>query len=130
LTDYKPNHMTYQSNSTSEQLALFSEVWYGPNKGWQAYIDGNPVDHIRANYILRGLKIPAGDHKVEFVFAPKSYSIGKIITLICSLAIVLGFLWFAYNSLTNYLKDQDSPVEKVERKNKQLKKTTSKKKKK
>jgi hypothetical protein len=126
LTDYKPNHMTYQSNSTSDQLALFSEVWYGPNKGWQAYIDGNAVDHIRANYILRGLKVPAGDHKIEFVFAPKSYSIGKIITLICSLAIVLSFLWFAYNSLMKYINEENGVAENGEK----LKKTTSKKKKK
>ena len=129
LTKYQPNHMTYESNATSDQLALFSEVWYGPNKGWQAYIDGNAVDHIRANYILRGLKVPAGQHKIEFVFAPKSYSIGKIITLICSLAIVLAFLWFAYTSMMK-LKEEDTLVGKVEAKNKELKKTTSKKKKK
>lgn len=129
LTKYQPNHMTYESNATSDQLALFSEVWYGSNKGWQAYIDGNAVDHIRANYILRGLKVPAGQHKIEFVFAPKSYSIGKIITLICSLAIVLAFLWFAYTSMMK-LKEEDTLVGKVEAKNKELKKTTSKKKKK
>ena len=130
LTKYQPNHMTYESNATSDQLALFSEVWYGPNKGWQAYIDGTAVDHIRANYILRGLKVPAGQHKIEFVFAPKSYSIGKIITLICSLVIVFSFLWFAYNSLMNYLKEQETHVEKVELKDNKLKRTTSKKKKK
>jgi hypothetical protein len=129
LTKYQPNHMTYESNTTSDQLALFSEVWYGPNKGWQAYIDGNAVDHIRANYILRGLKVPAGQHKIEFVFAPKSYSIGKIITLICSLAIVLAFLWFAYISIMK-LKEEDTLGGKVEAKDKELKKTTSKKKKK
>lgn len=130
LTDYKPNHMTYQSNSTSEQLALFSEVWYGPNKGWQAYIDGNPVDHIRANYILRALKVPAGDHKIEFIFAPKSYSIGKIITLISSLIIVLAVLWLSYTTLMPLLNKQESQGESTLPKDKQLKKTTSKKKKK
>lgn len=124
LTNYQPNHLTYQSNTTSDQLALFSEVWYGPNKGWQAYIDGNPVDHIRANYILRALKVPRGDHKIEFIFAPKTYSIGKIITLICSLAIVLSFLWFAYNALMKYLKKEEGTV------GDKLTKTTSKKKKK
>ena len=130
LTNYQPNHMTYESNSKGVQLALFSEIWYGPNKGWQAYIDGNAVDHIRANYLLRGLIIPTGQHKIEFVFAPSSYSIGKVITLICSLAIVLSFLWFCYNSLIAYLKEQDTHVVNVELKDKKLKKTTSKKKKK
>ena len=59
LTSYAPNKLTYQSNTSSEQLAVFSEVWYGPDKGWQAYIDGEPVEHIRVNYILRALRVPA-----------------------------------------------------------------------
>ena len=92
LTEYKPNHITYTSNSNSDQLAVFSEVWYGPDKGWRAYIDGNPADHIRVNYILRGLKLPSGQHKVEFKFKPRSYAIGSTISLLSSLIIILGLL--------------------------------------
>ena len=92
LTDYKPNHLTYNSNSTSDQVAVFSEVWYGPDKGWQAYIDGSPVDHIRVNYVLRGLKVPAGQHNIEFKFEPSSYAIGSTTSLISSLLIILGLL--------------------------------------
>ena len=92
LTDYKPNHLTYQSNANSEQLAVFSEIWYGPDKGWQAYIDGNPVEHIRANYALRAMKVPAGNHKIEFVFDPKSYKTGRLITSIFSGLLMLGLL--------------------------------------
>ena len=46
LTEYKPNHLTYTSNASAEELAVFSEVWYGPDKGWNAYIDGQAVEHI------------------------------------------------------------------------------------
>ena len=115
MTDYKPNHITYTSNSTSDQLAVFSEVWYGPNKGWQAYIDGKPVDNIRANYILRGLKIPAGQHMVEFKFSPKSYAIGSIISLICSLLILAGLIGFIY---FQYKNNNSSPMESVVKKEK------------
>lgn len=92
LDDYKPNHLTYTSNTASDQLAVFSEVWYGPDKGWQAYIDGEPVDHIRVNYLLRGMKIPPGQHKVEFKFEPAVYSRGKTISFISSLLILLGLV--------------------------------------
>ncbi len=94
LTSYEPNHLTYKSNSSSEQLAIFSEVWYGPNKGWQAYIDGSPAEHIRANYILRAMRIPSGEHTIEFKFEPQTYYTGRTITLITSLLIVLGLLGF------------------------------------
>ncbi|MFK7980650.1 MAG: YfhO family protein, partial [Saprospiraceae bacterium] len=94
LSGYKPNHLTYTTNTTSEQLAVFSEVWYGPDKGWNAYIDGNPVGHIRANYILRSLKVPAGTHTVEFKFEPSTFYLGETISLIASLLLILGLLGF------------------------------------
>ncbi len=94
LTEYRPNKLTYQSSATADDLAVFSEIWYGPDKGWQAYLDGQPVDHIRANYLLRAMKIPAGEHQIEFKFEPSSYYRGETITLIFSLLILLGALAF------------------------------------
>ena len=133
LTSYAPNKLVYQSNATSEQLAVFSEVWYGPNKGWQASIDGTPVDYIRANYALRAMKIPAGQHTIEFKFDPKAYSIGKMITLVFSLVILAGFLWLIYSSLQTALKNESLVNEtspKVVEKKAPIKKTQSKKRKK
>ena len=92
LTEYQPNHLTYRSESGSEQLAVFSEIWY--NKGWQAYIDGKPVEHIRVDYILRGLRIPAGQHVVEFKFEPVAFERGKLVSSIFSGIILLGLLGF------------------------------------
>lgn len=92
LDEYQPNQLSYTSNTASEQFAVFSEIWYGPNKGWQAYIDGEAVDHVRVNYILRGMKVPAGQHKIEFKFDPKVYSRGRTISFISSLLILLGLL--------------------------------------
>ena len=98
LINYKPDQLSYQSSSTSEQLAVFSEVWYGPNKGWTATIDGKPVEHFRVNYLLRALNIPAGDHKIEFSFKPKdiinnqniSFYAGTLFGLCILISIALG----------------------------------------
>ncbi len=96
LADYKPNHLTYETNSSAEQLAVFSEVWYDPGqgKGWQAYIDGQEVEHIRANYVLRAIKVPAGQHKIEFKFFPRAYYMGETISLISSLILLLSFVGY------------------------------------
>ena len=64
MTEYKnPGNLIYESNSTKPRFAVFSEVYY---KTWKAFIDGKEVTPVRTNYILRGLPIPAGKHKIEF----------------------------------------------------------------
>ena len=64
MTEYRnPGNITYKSYSEAPKLALFSEVYY---KTWKAYIDGKEVKPIRANYVLRALPIPAGEHTIEF----------------------------------------------------------------
>lgn len=94
LTSYSPDELTYESDSKTKQAAIFSEIYYNQGKGWQAYIDGKEVPHFRANYVLRGLVIPAGKHKVEFKFEPKAYDLGETIALISSL-LIFGGLGFA-----------------------------------
>ena len=88
LTSYKPNHLVYQSNSSSENLAVFSEIYYNTEAGWHSYLDNQPVQHIRADYVLRAMKIPAGKHTIEFRFEPKSYYTGETISLVSSLIIL------------------------------------------
>ena len=87
LSSYKPNHLIYNSNNSNEGLAVFSEMYYG--KGWNAYIDGKNVDHIRVDYVLRGLQIPAGKHTVEFKFEPQVIKTGSTITLVSGFGILL-----------------------------------------
>ena len=87
LTSYHPMKLEYTSKSKSEQLAVFSDIYYQP--GWESYIDGKKVDHFRVNYILRGLIIPAGDHSIQFEFEPRSYMVGEMIGLSASMAIIL-----------------------------------------
>ncbi len=98
LTSYTPNELKYQSTSTSDQLAIFSEVWYGPDKGWKIYIDGSEVPLVRANYILRAAKIPSGNHEIVMKFAPESYAKGSTLSLISSVLSLLfiGLCLFGY----------------------------------
>lgn len=67
LIAYEPNELKYEVNSTNGGTVVFSEIYY---PGWQAYIDGEKVEHGRANYILRAMNVPAGQHVVEFKFDP------------------------------------------------------------
>ncbi len=87
LTEYRPNYVSYQTSAQSDQLAVFSEIYYA--KGWQAYIDGEPAPHFRVDYVLRAMRIPAGNHKVEFKFDPKIWHIGDTISLIGSIVMLL-----------------------------------------
>jgi len=92
LTSYQPNELTYQFSSDSEQLVVFSEIWYGPDLGWEVTIDGEPAEFIRANYALRALRVPAGEHTIEMRFAPRSFALGSTISLISSVVILLAVL--------------------------------------
>jgi hypothetical protein len=97
LESYHPDKLVYKSSSGSDQFAVFSEIWYGPDKGWSAYIDDQPVEFTRVNYVLRGLKMPAGEHTIAFEFKPKAFYLGEIISNIASITIMLGLLLFIVN---------------------------------
>ncbi|WP_282779931.1 YfhO family protein [Phaeodactylibacter xiamenensis] len=109
LTSYAPNKLTYEATVQGDQFAVFSEVWYGPDKGWQAYIDGQPVDHIRVNYLLRGLKIPAGQHEITFEFSPASFDRGVMVSRIFSSLILLGLI--GYVGYSGYQFYQNPPAD-------------------
>ncbi|MBL0017791.1 MAG: hypothetical protein IPP17_15505 [Bacteroidetes bacterium] len=89
LTAWQSNEVKYQFSSTGgkEQLVAFSEVYYNSGKGWQAYVDGQPVDHFRCDYTLRGMKVPAGNHEIVFKMEPKSYATGESLALVFSLIL-------------------------------------------
>jgi hypothetical protein len=106
MTSYEPNDLNYISHSKTERLAVFSEIYYKEN-GWQAYIDGQPSDHIQVDYVLRAMIIPAGDHKIEFKFHPSHYYIGEKISLASSLLLFGGCIGFLYMQFRK--KKEDSP---------------------
>ncbi len=111
MTEYKPDAITYKSKSTNGRLALFSEVYY-PH-GWEVTIDGKPVDHVRADYVIRGLPIPAGEHEIKFEFNPKSHKTGNIIALTTSILICLILLGAVFISIKECkLRANEEEIEK------------------
>ncbi|MBQ8530343.1 MAG: YfhO family protein [Parabacteroides sp.] len=90
LNSYRPNKLVYTSNSRTEQLAVFSEIYYQP--GWKAMIDGNEVPHFRVDWTLRALLVPAGKHEIVFEFRPDSYITASYIASYSSLLLLLLFL--------------------------------------
>ena len=90
LVNHTPEHLTYEVATTSPQLAIFSEVYY-PD-GWNAYLDGAPISHFRANYTLRAMTIPKGVHTIDFKFEPQVIKTGSTITLASSLAFLFIFV--------------------------------------
>ena len=88
LVKYKPNHLTYRYNSAEGGLCVFSEVFY--DKGWKAYVDGKNSKYLRADYVLRAMVLPAGEHTVEWKFRAPMFDLIESITLTFSLIILGG----------------------------------------
>ncbi len=99
LVEYKPNYLKYRSSADSPQLAVFSEIFY--DKGWEAYINGENIPHFRANYVLRAMVVPEGEHTIEFEFDPRGYTVGERISLAASILLILsaGFVFYRQGRL-------------------------------
>ena len=80
----------YTFHSATPQFAVLSEVYYPA--GWNAFIDGNKAEYVKTDYVLRGMSIPAGDHQIEFRFEPRSFVIGKAITIWSNILVILSFV--------------------------------------
>lgn len=96
LKNYQPNQLEFKTQSKTPQLAVFSEIYYP--KGWKMLLDGKEVPYIKANYLLRAVFVPAGNHEVRMVFEPEVIEKGKMISMsafgIFLLLSVGGFLKF------------------------------------
>ena len=97
LDEYQPNYLRYSSVSTKNQIAVFSEVYY--DKGWNSYIDGELVSHFRANYILRAMNVPKGNHTIEFRFEPEIFKIGERISLASSILLIISLIFVSVREL-------------------------------
>jgi Bacterial membrane protein YfhO len=94
LDSYKPNDLKYSSKNVNKGFAVFSEMYY--KNGWNAYVDGKKSEHIRVNYLLRGMEIPAGNHKIEFKFEPEVIKTGSIIVLVSLFGMLLFLIGGVY----------------------------------
>jgi hypothetical protein len=90
LKSYAPNDLVYDSKTKTDQLAVFSEIYY--DKGWNAFIDGKPAPYFRSDYVLRAMVVPAGNHTIEYKFEPRSYILGTKLSLGSSIILLLLLL--------------------------------------
>lgn len=102
LISYKPNHLTYETTAQSEQLAVFSEIYY--EDGWNAYLDGEKTEYFKANYALRAMNIPEGKHVLEFKFEPETYYLGRKISYAGSGLIIFFVLGCGFYEFRNKRK--------------------------
>lgn len=86
LVEYRPNYLRYEYESQGDALAVFSEIYFP--EGWTASVDGAQVPYFRADYLLRGMELPAGRHTVEWRFRAPGWKTAEGITLLSSLAIL------------------------------------------
>lgn len=105
-TSYAPNRLTYHAESANGGIAVFSEVYFP--WGWKATIDGKPAEIARVNYILRALKIPAGNHTVEMRFDPDSVHNTVNIARISIIIIYLAFLIAVATGIIRRPKETDN----------------------
>ena len=90
LTEYRPNYLKYTYTAPEGGLAVFSEIFY--DQGWKAFVDGEQRPYYRADYVLRAMQLPAGEHTVEWRFRAPGWTAAEAVTLAASLAILVGAL--------------------------------------
>ncbi|MBP3382677.1 MAG: hypothetical protein J6K78_02065 [Tidjanibacter sp.] len=100
LIKYKPNHLSYRYNSEEGGLCVFSEVFY--DKGWKAYVDGWEADYLRADYLLRAMVLPEGEHIVEWRYRAPKFDLVEGITLTFSLVILGGLVLYGVVEIIRY----------------------------
>ncbi|MDR0873600.1 MAG: hypothetical protein LBN27_09100 [Prevotellaceae bacterium] len=99
LLSYAPNDLKYHFTSKSDQIAVFSEIYY---PDWNVYIDGKKADNFRANYLLRAMPLKAGDYDIEWRFEPGVVSTSRAIAMVASILLLL----FAAGII--YIQTQDN----------------------
>jgi len=120
LTAYHPDKMEYEYSAKTDQLAVFSEMYYSPERGWNVFLDGQRVagGFTKADYLLRAMRLPAGQNrKLEMRFEPRSFYVGEKVSLVASFLTLLAFFggmfWLWRSRLFGnpvHLADVEPPV--------------------
>lgn len=104
LVEYRPNYLRYEYEADAESFAVFSEIYYA--KGWTAYVDGKQMPYVCADYLLRGMELPAGQHTVEWRFRAPAWGAVEAVTLVSSIAVLGACVAYVVVSLLRRKKEQ------------------------
>jgi len=102
MTSYAPNRIAYSTDLKEKQFAVFSEIYYP--EGWKAFVDGKEQDIVKVNYLLRGLELPQGKHKVEFKFDLPKYHKSNTLAVLGTVGLLLIFGSVIYFERKNKVK--------------------------
>lgn len=102
LISHSPDKIEYESNSSVDQVAMFPEVYYP--LGWNVTVDGQPSQYFCGDYIIRGMKVPAGKHKIVFEFHPDSYYTGEKVAMFGSILVFLALIGGIYMDIRSRKK--------------------------
>jgi len=80
-----PTALEIETRSETPAFLVASDIFY---PGWKATLDGEEVPIQRTNYVLRGIELPPGRHRVRFSYEPLSVIAGGAISLAVALALV------------------------------------------
>ncbi len=105
LAKYGLDDISFTSNNSKEGLAVFSDIYY--SKGWKATIDGKEVSIVKADYVLRAIRIPKGSHTIEFHFRPDSFYKGRTLAMVSSILLILICCGAVYFTLIKNTKKAD-----------------------
>ena len=108
LIDNQNDVLYYTATTNAKQLAVFSEIYY--REGWKAYIDEKATPIIKVNYVLRGLIVPAGNHKIRFEFKPDSVTRAKQIANIASILLWLALIAFIVLAVKQFMDKQKAAL--------------------
>ncbi len=86
ITKFNIHNIEYEVNASGNNLLVLNEIYYPA--GWKAYIDGQETEFYKTNYILRSIVVPQGKHKIEFIFRPDSYYLGKNVSIGANLVLI------------------------------------------
>jgi len=108
LVDNKNDEVNYAAKSNAKQLAVFSEIYY--KDGWKAYVDEKETPIVKVNYVLRGLVVPAGDHKIRFEFKPDSIANTQKLAGVASILLWLGLIASVALAFQQFTKKQNTTI--------------------
>jgi hypothetical protein len=106
LKSYEPNELIYTYSAGAEKMVIFSDIFYPA--GWKCYLDDKETRYFRADYVLRGMIVPAGKHEIKFTFEPSSYIIGNKVSLASSIALILMAAGYFFMRFTKKAKSEKS----------------------
>ncbi|MCF0159776.1 MAG: YfhO family protein, partial [Bacteroidaceae bacterium] len=89
LVEYRPNHLRYETESSTDGVVVFSEIYY---PDWTATVDGQPAPIGRADYVLRAMQVPAGKHVIEMTFDPQSIRTTEAVAWAAMLVLLGGIV--------------------------------------